>query len=66
MISPDLSAADFRKSSLSGGNNDCIEVATNLAGIVAVRDSKNPSGPVLAFSPAAWGNFLTGIRNGEI
>jgi Domain of unknown function (DUF397) len=66
MIYPDLSVADFRKSSLSGGNNDCIEVATNLPGVVAVRDSKNPSGPALAFSPATWNNFLTSIRNGEI
>ncbi|WP_326646535.1 DUF397 domain-containing protein [Streptosporangium sp. NBC_01755] len=65
MISPDLSAADFRKSSLSGGNNDCIEVATNLPDLIAVRDSKNPSGPALAFSPAAWRNFLTSIRSGE-
>jgi Domain of unknown function (DUF397) len=66
MISPDLSAADFRKSSLSGGNNDCVEVATNLPGLVAIRDSKNTSGPMLTFSPTAWSNFLTGIRSGEI
>jgi len=66
MISPDLSGATFRKSTLSGGGNDCVEVATNLPGLVAVRDSKNPSGPVLTFSPTAWTNFLTGIRSGEI
>jgi len=66
MISPDLSSAEFRKSSYSGTGNDCVEVATNLPGIVAVRDSKDPSGPALAFSPTAWGNFLAGIRSGEI
>ncbi|MEV4376634.1 DUF397 domain-containing protein [Streptosporangium sp. NPDC049644] len=66
MISPDLSTADFRKSSLSGSGNDCVEVATNLPSIVAIRDSKDPSSPVLTFSPATWNNFLTGIRNGEI
>ncbi|MEV4377266.1 DUF397 domain-containing protein [Streptosporangium sp. NPDC049644] len=66
MISPDLSSATFRKSTLSGPNNDCVEVATNLPGIIAVRDSKNPSSPMLTFTPAAWSNFLTGIRNGEI
>ncbi|MER6173045.1 DUF397 domain-containing protein [Streptosporangium sp. NPDC001681] len=59
--------AEFRKSSLSGGSSDnCVEVATNLPGLIAVRDSKNPSGPMLTFSPTAWNNFLTGIRNGEI
>ncbi|MER6173044.1 DUF397 domain-containing protein [Streptosporangium sp. NPDC001681] len=66
MISPDLSSAEFRKSSCSGGGDNCVEVATNLPGLVAVRDSKNPSGPMLTFSPTAWNNFLTGIRNGEI
>ncbi|MER5625922.1 DUF397 domain-containing protein [Streptosporangium sp. NPDC002544] len=66
MISLDLSGAEFRKSSLSGGGNNCVEVATNLPGLIAVRDSKNPSGPALAFSPTAWNNFLTGIRSGEI
>ncbi|MEU8201498.1 DUF397 domain-containing protein [Streptosporangium sp. NPDC049046] len=66
MISPDLSDAEFRKSSLSGGGNDCVEVATNLPGLVAVRDSKDPAGPALTLSPTAWNNFLTGIRSGEI
>lgn len=35
-----------------------MEVATNLPGLVAVRDSKDPSGPALTFSPAAWAGFL--------
>ncbi|GAA4196662.1 hypothetical protein GCM10022252_44350 [Streptosporangium oxazolinicum] len=60
--SPDLLMADWRKSSLSGTGNDCVEVATNLPGLVAVRDSKDPSGPVLTFTPKSWNNFLTGIR----
>ncbi|MGW4423490.1 DUF397 domain-containing protein [Streptosporangium sp. NPDC004631] len=62
MISPDLSGAEFRKSSLSGGGDNCVEVATNLPGVVAVRDSKDPSGPVLAFAPAVWRDFLRGVR----
>ena len=66
MISPDLSDAEFRKSSLSGGGNNCVEVATNLSGLVAVRDSKDPSGPALTFSPAAWSDFLAGIRSGDL
>jgi len=55
------------KSSYSGPNgDDCVEVATNLPGLIAVRDSKDPSGPMLTFSPAAWNNFLAGIRSEEI
>ncbi|MEV7908221.1 DUF397 domain-containing protein, partial [Streptomyces anulatus] len=46
----DLSIASWRKSSLSGGNGgQCVEVAANLPGTVAVRDSKNPTGPKLLF-----------------
>ncbi|MEU4835664.1 DUF397 domain-containing protein [Streptosporangium sp. NPDC023615] len=66
MLSPDLSGAEFRTSTLSGPNNDCVEVATNLPGLVAIRDSKDRNGPALTFSPTAWSNLLTGIRNGEI
>ncbi|MER5648177.1 DUF397 domain-containing protein [Streptosporangium sp. NPDC002524] len=63
MIFPDLTDAEFRKSSYSGGTNDnCVEVATNLPGLVIVRDSKDPSGPVLTFTPRDWTNFLTSIR----
>ncbi|MEU0519734.1 DUF397 domain-containing protein [Streptosporangium sp. NPDC006007] len=60
-----MSGAEFRKSSLSGGNNNCVEVATNLPGLVAVRDSKDPSGPALTFSPAVWSDFLAGVRSGD-
>jgi len=43
--------ADWRKSTYSGGNGgECVEVATNLPGMVAVRDSKNPDGPILTFT----------------
>ncbi|MEV4243547.1 DUF397 domain-containing protein [Streptosporangium canum] len=65
MISPDLSGAEFRKSSYSGGGDNCVEVATNLPGVVAVRDSKDPSGPVLTFTSAVWRDFLKGIRDGD-
>ncbi|MGK5740219.1 DUF397 domain-containing protein [Micromonospora sp. URMC 103] len=56
----DLTGAVWRKSSRSGGNGgDCVEVANNLPGIVAVRDSKDPEGPVLKFDPATWRRFVT-------
>jgi hypothetical protein len=44
---------------------DGVEVATNLPEVVGVRDSKDRSGPVLAFAPDAWVAFLCGVRNGE-
>ncbi|WKU04203.1 DUF397 domain-containing protein [Micromonospora sp. HUAS LYJ1] len=55
----DLSNAQWKKSTRSGtSGGDCIEVADNLPGIVAVRDSKDPSGPALAFEPANWQAFV--------
>ncbi|WP_182873852.1 DUF397 domain-containing protein [Microbispora sp. H10670] len=61
----DLSMAIWRKSSFSGSGNNCVEVATNLPGLVAVRDSKDRSGPVLAFTPSEWRAFIAGVKNGE-
>ncbi|XVQ84166.1 DUF397 domain-containing protein [Microbispora siamensis] len=61
----DLSMAIWRKSSFSGSGNNCVEVATNLPGLVAVRDSKDRSGPVLAFAPSEWSAFIAGVKNGE-
>jgi hypothetical protein len=60
----DLSRARWHKSSHSnGGEGGCVEVADNLPGIVAVRDSKDPHGPKLTFSSAAWRTFTHGVRN---
>lgn len=62
----DLSRASWKKSSHSGGNGgNCVEVATNLPGLVAVRDSKDPSGPALVFMPGEWKAFLGGVKRGE-
>ncbi|MDN3055473.1 DUF397 domain-containing protein [Streptomyces hygroscopicus] len=60
---PDLSVAAWRKSSYSnpdGGN--CVEVADNLPGIVPVRDSKNPDGPVLIFAGDSWHTFIASLK----
>jgi hypothetical protein len=53
------------KSSLSYCNSNCVEVASLPHGDIGVRDSKDPSGPVLRFTPGEWRAFLGGARNGE-
>jgi Domain of unknown function (DUF397) len=61
-----IDRAQWRKSSYSGSNGGgCVEVADNLPGIVAVRDSKDPDGPKLVFSPDEWQAFTAGVRSGE-
>ncbi len=59
------SDATWVKSSLSFSNSNCVEVAALPGGGVGVRHSKDPSGPVLRFTPAEWQAFLGGVRNGE-
>ena len=56
----------WRKSSYStNGGADCVETA--MAGpLVAVRDSKDPDGPRLAFSAGAWDTFLRQVKHGRL
>jgi Domain of unknown function (DUF397) len=62
----DLSRAQWRKASKSSGNGGaCVEVARNLPGIVAVRDSKDPGGPTLTFSPEDWRAFTASVKAGR-
>ncbi|MDP9867149.1 MULTISPECIES: DUF397 domain-containing protein [Streptosporangium] len=74
----DLSNAEWLKSSFSGDNGgDCVEVAelkdvTNSPGhkaghtdLIAVRDSKDPDGPKLFFTPAEWDAFVKGVKADE-
>ncbi|AXI78169.1 DUF397 domain-containing protein [Peterkaempfera bronchialis] len=66
MSQRDLSAATWVKSSYSdsdGGN--CVEVAPGFTGIVPVRDSKDPHGPALVFSPEAFADFVSAVAAGE-
>jgi len=57
----DPTPAMWRKSSFSNSQAACVEVA-DLAGTVGVRDSKDPTGLVLTFTPAAWSAFTRGVR----
>ncbi|MFC8825345.1 DUF397 domain-containing protein [Streptomyces sp. NPDC057137] len=59
-----MPAYEFVKSSYSGGNlgQECVEVARNIPGAVAVRDSKDPGGPVLRTTPGAWRALTAYLR----
>ncbi|MFI9320846.1 DUF397 domain-containing protein [Kitasatospora aureofaciens] len=61
-----LNHAAWRKSSFSGNQGNCIEVADGLLDIVPVRDSKDPHGPALSFPADAWTAFITAIKTGEL
>ncbi|MFJ7275715.1 DUF397 domain-containing protein [Kitasatospora sp. NPDC098663] len=61
----ELTDACWRKSSYSSGGGQCIEVAEGLANVTPVRDSKDPGGPALFFSSAAWQSFVAAVRTGE-
>lgn len=55
----------WRKSRFSGQGDNCIEVATLIDGGRAFRDSKNPDGPQLTFTPGEWNAFRLGVKAGE-
>ncbi|WP_181722356.1 DUF397 domain-containing protein [Nocardia gipuzkoensis] len=63
-MSVDLSGAVWFKSTRSG-SKDCVEVAHLEGGMVGVRDSKNPTGPALVFTPGEWDAFTAGVNDGE-
>ncbi|MET9030189.1 DUF397 domain-containing protein [Nocardia sp. NPDC004168] len=58
------SNANWFKSTHSGGGQECVEVAHLAGGMVGVRDSKNPTGPALVFTPGEWDAFTAGVVGG--
>ena len=60
-----LGQAAWRKSSYSGQAGSCVEVAGNLPGTVAVRDSKDPGGPTLVLALATWRVLAHRVKDGQ-
>jgi len=62
--STDFTGAQWRKSSYSNGQANCIEAANvgDGNGLVAVRDSKAPANPALAFTSSAWRQFTGTLK----
>jgi hypothetical protein len=58
----DLSRAEWRKSSYSSQDGNCVEVARNLPGLAAIRDSQAPDEAKLVVSQETWRVFLKGLR----
>lgn len=61
----DLSRAVWRKASYSNNGANCVEVADNLRGVTAVRDSKRPEDGALVVDRAAFVRFLDGVKKGR-
>ncbi|QIS20579.1 DUF397 domain-containing protein [Nocardia terpenica] len=60
------SGAHWFKSSHSGASQDCVEIAFLGTDHIGVRDSKNPTGPALAFTPAEWDAFTDAVKTNQL
>jgi hypothetical protein len=66
LYSYDLSAANWHRSSASGAENNCVEVASLPGGAKAIRDSKRPEVEALRCTAAEWAAFREGVIAGEL
>jgi hypothetical protein len=62
----ELGAVAWRRSSHSTAANNCVETAGLPSGMVAVRDSKDVTGPALLFPPGAWDSFVRALNEGAL
>jgi hypothetical protein len=61
-MNQDNASAPWRKSSYSNSQANCVEVTRTRTGKVAVRDSRNPDGGALNFSPDQWHTFVAKVQ----
>jgi hypothetical protein len=65
LYAADLSTVSWRKSTFTGNNGQCVEIADLPGGAVAIRDSKSPDREALRFTSQEWAAFLSGVHAGE-
>ena len=65
MALPISPSPEWRKSTRSSGNGNCVEFA-DLGESIAVRDTKDRGGPVLQFTAAGWRTFIAGLKQGDL
>ncbi|WP_405735141.1 DUF397 domain-containing protein [Streptomyces sp. NBC_01537] len=63
---PSLDGVRWWRSSHSGGSGNCVEITTDVPGLIPIRDSKNPDGPVLLFTSAGFSAFVSAIDAGSL
>jgi hypothetical protein len=64
--SSEAAPLDWRKSTFSWANGDCVQVASRSRGVVRVRDTKDPRGPMLAFDRGQWNAFVGAVRTNGV
>jgi Domain of unknown function (DUF397) len=61
----DLSQANWRKARRSAHNGGCVEIASNLSGVTAIRDSKQPEGGAHVVGRGSFAEFLADVKGGR-
>jgi hypothetical protein len=65
MPADELATVTWQKSSFSNPNGNCVEMARLPGGGVAVRNSRDPHGPALVYTPAEFSAFIAGSKQGD-